>query len=696
MLNSYYLYLPRYTMSTPDIMPQFEPIILVDMRLKSVDAIMEDLSKRDSRFRFIKESYDEFLYGEFGLHQVIRQLKTSISNSPEPDRWPEDLNQRKYPSLLFQENPFNYLWVIFYDIVTTAIYELLNVFDIDITLQQALEVMEDRSRAVVLLEALNEKSKALSPQPAKPFPLNKPVLNPPKEDGYRHPNRLESTNIRVLCIQPGPKESPIQCSLEERNLDNDIIEEALSYVWGKPLFDKAIDIDGSSFDITTKLNDILRSLRHEDVTRKIWIDAICINQSDLEEKSHQVRLMRDIYSKAQKTSIWLGDWPTEQMITESDFVRDPLNVVATVPEGFGNSVDQYDIASILDEYLKCQTDISAWDEKQLSLGTMLMRCVNIILMHEWWERVWTIQEAALPPNEPIIHLRGYQFPFGTLISAMDAAAKIDDEWKSIPDTFITANRDNDMYIAFVSQIIHWRERQIYDNLFLLMLRPEKRKQVHLSNPQDRLFQFVLRAADSYRATDPRDKIFALESLLIRSIGRLMNVDYNESTDAVFKRATARGWNQSAGAAICCYKLSVEQYNSLDDGALGPSWVHDLACSDAITPHRFILRIKDRGPPICGVSREQTKCFATPRSLFCSGVSISTVYYKERFPDLREGGVKIYTQFTSRFLEQAGRKILRLERQMQDTTRDITARRTGDSGPSINTETERLSKDCHIS
>ncbi|OTA95277.1 hypothetical protein M434DRAFT_28962 [Hypoxylon sp. CO27-5] len=537
-------------------------IALVFMQSKPVGPILEDLFERDSRFLFIKMSFDEFLYGKFGQG---------------PDEMHVDLTPRRYRSA-YEDDFYLYLDILLHDIVNTAIYELLNVFDIDITPEQALETDHSSKGNIALLEALYEESKNLVPQPAKTIPLDHPTPSSQAGHDYQYQKRLGPSNIRVLRIQPGLKESPIECQLEECSLISDRVEEALSYVWGEPIFNKTIKIDGSSFRITTNLNNILHSLRHRDVARTIWIDAVCINQSDMEEKVHQVRLMRDIYSKGHKTSIWLGHWPQEQMIPELNLMDDPTNVLAPAPEGFGGVLmDQYDLVSILEKILEYQTD-SAWDEKRLALSIMLIRCVNIIKMHKWWERVWTIQEAALPQNEPIIYFRDYSFSLSTMISAMDAVARIDEMSDPLPDFPGPPLTIYTMHIALLSQILHWRAKR-GNEPFLRFLRPETQTEMHISNPQDRLFPLLLRAVNAYRATDPRDKIFALESLLIRSAGLLINVDYNESTEAVFRRITARCLNQLWEDHISLYKLLVEQQNSLGNNPLGPSWVHDFAYSD---------------------------------------------------------------------------------------------------------------------
>ena len=59
--------------------------------------------------------------------------------------------------------------------------------------------------------------------------------------------------------------------------------------------------------VTETLHIPLLGLRHTSQARTLWIDQICINQTDLQERSEQVRIMRQIYSKAQLVILWLGE-----------------------------------------------------------------------------------------------------------------------------------------------------------------------------------------------------------------------------------------------------------------------------------------------------------------------------------------------------------------------------------------------------
>ncbi|KAH8820736.1 heterokaryon incompatibility protein-domain-containing protein [Xylogone sp. PMI_703] len=80
----------------------------------------------------------------------------------------------------------------------------------------------------------------------------------------------------------------------------------LSYEWKENLGFTSILCDGVDVSVTRNLSTALGALRLNDRPRFLWVDAICINQNDLEEKSKQIPLMRDIYASAKSVLLWLG------------------------------------------------------------------------------------------------------------------------------------------------------------------------------------------------------------------------------------------------------------------------------------------------------------------------------------------------------------------------------------------------------
>ena len=81
--------------------------------------------------------------------------------------------------------------------------------------------------------------------------------------------------------------------------------EALSYIWGDLAHPNSMVVDGKDLRITRNLSCARLQLRRADRPRELWIDALCINQSNAEEKTQQVRKMHRIYSLASRVIIWL-------------------------------------------------------------------------------------------------------------------------------------------------------------------------------------------------------------------------------------------------------------------------------------------------------------------------------------------------------------------------------------------------------
>ncbi|KAK2480511.1 hypothetical protein H9L39_06150 [Fusarium oxysporum f. sp. albedinis] len=77
-------------------------------------------------------------------------------------------------------------------------------------------------------------------------------------------------------------------------------------MWGNPSVTQPITVDDDkTFPATLSLQTALRHLRLQDGVRRLWVDAVCINQSDNNERSRQVALMKGIYSKAGTVRVWI-------------------------------------------------------------------------------------------------------------------------------------------------------------------------------------------------------------------------------------------------------------------------------------------------------------------------------------------------------------------------------------------------------
>ena len=110
------------------------------------------------------------------------------------------------------------------------------------------------------------------------------------------PLRTGNHQIRLTTIAAGRNDGPIQCSLNHEILGDE--HTCLSYAWGDELPLREIYINGKPATVRQNLWNFLHTARRYKFSRKIWIDAICIDQANTSEKNHQVRLMSKIYSQA--------------------------------------------------------------------------------------------------------------------------------------------------------------------------------------------------------------------------------------------------------------------------------------------------------------------------------------------------------------------------------------------------------------
>lgn len=188
-----------------------------------------------------------------------------------------------------------------------------------------------------------------------------------------HSLNAAARQIRLLTLEPGELEEPIVCHLSRHSLD-DIADpgqqyNALSYTWGGSSHHQSIILEGHNKAVTDNLFNALKQLRRHAGDASIWIDALCINQDDIQERNEQVAMMDSIYKSAKKVLIWLGDANESQPIVSSNHKWD----------------------------LNCQADFTA--------ATQNTRPV-------WWQRAWTLQEYVLANSQP-------RLCFGRCIHSVD-------------------------------------------------------------------------------------------------------------------------------------------------------------------------------------------------------------------------------------------------------------------------------------
>ncbi|KAK5630983.1 hypothetical protein RRF57_006698 [Xylaria bambusicola] len=293
-----------------------------------------------------------------------------------------------------------------------------------------------------------------------------------------------SSFTRLMCLSPGTGTNTLECTLITVDIANSPLEyEALSYVWGTEEAQQPIKCDGYDIPMTLNLEHALLALRHPTLPRPLWVDAICINQQDMDERARQVAYMRLVYQYANRVVVWLGP---ETAVTKRGLTRARelceyrAMLLPTAREG--NSLQSasqqtnMQIDRILLESLIAETG-SAEAARQ-SINDLVQ-----LLETTYFERVWCIQEVVAS-KECICQSGNIDFNFYDLLSLTALINELRGPQKPYSP------------LRFWSQVYQQRTRE---------WKPYALK---VESSIGSMLQ-VLMNMRNFQATDPRDRLFAI-------------------------------------------------------------------------------------------------------------------------------------------------------------------------------------------
>ncbi|KAL1592617.1 hypothetical protein SLS60_011033 [Paraconiothyrium brasiliense] len=278
--------------------------------------------------------------------------------------------------------------------------------------------------------------------------------------------------IRLLEIKPGYAMNTIECEFSYVKIQAGEDYVALSYTWGQAAPSVPILVNGTLTTVTDNLYLALLYLRKGEI-RKVWVDALCINQGNLAERSIQVSQMDRIYRSASMVYVWLGE---SNELTERAFAE---LYDMTQHIGWDNIIPA--------EYFDTNLMHSKW------------RAISEILYRPWFRRVWVIQELLCARHA--LFVCGKDFleasNFLTIISSMSAANVLREIMSFHPNKSELVDGPMNAAIrqlAFLVQALNQTVRPFTMRKFR-------------GNTLDYLAE--TRYAE---ATDPRDKVYGILSL----------------------------------------------------------------------------------------------------------------------------------------------------------------------------------------
>lgn len=294
---------------------------------------------------------------------------------------------------------------------------------------------------------------------------------------------LAASEIRFFELLPRTNGSEITGSFHSTRLSSSLDYVALSYTWGDSASAYNIRLDsGKSIAVRKNLWNFLRQ-QSGIITRPVlfWIDAICINQSDVHERNHQVSLMKEIYANATEVIIWLGDAANNSDLAVDFISGQAQRTLRTRGPGY----------------------YPVWNRE-------VGKALRALCERRYWRRMWIIQE--------VLHAKKLAVWCGSKSFDWSHIESLYLKLKTLEDTNWFAHHEFHMNVMqSAAAVIVW-QRAHYR---------------HPDTPSPRL-QTLIEIFRDWQCADVRDKVFALAGMA--ESGTKITPDYGLSTIDVYFRA----------------------------------------------------------------------------------------------------------------------------------------------------------------
>jgi hypothetical protein len=362
--------------------------------------------------------------------------------------------------------------------------------------------------------------------------------------------------IRLLDLHPAyEKQAEIRCRIRDANLDDRPSYKALSYVWGNPDVTLPIIVNAGTYHVTQNCHAALQRLRNTDRSC-VWVDAVCINQEDDQEKSAQIPLMREIYSMAEEVIIWLGksksDWkPSDDM--DEDLAFELIKQLSR----FGQVIE--DLNSFIDV---SRSTNEAEEEFQRKRWQALAN----LFYHPWFQRLWTYQEVVVSSRATVLGLfRSIKWrEFGIAAETIQRHADKDIEWALEISRYPSIQ-------GLSSWVTYCEGAMVMPRLLAGRLYDTQKKRLSTMSIVD-----ILQTTRRYLCVDPRDRIFAIHGLSDDATSVDFFPDYAQTVSQVYTRCTLSIIKATRSLSpLCLTGLQSDPYiPSAYQSLAFPSWVVD--------------------------------------------------------------------------------------------------------------------------
>jgi hypothetical protein len=377
--------------------------------------------------------------------------------------------------------------------------------------------------------------------------------NPHEVHRYEPLDKSVKSSFRLATLLPGLLHSQPRVTLSNSTLENQSVSyEALSYVWGDQSSRRTINLDGSDFEVTESLYHALNHVRSRWRPRVLWIDAICIDQTNIQERNHQVASMAEIYESCQRVIVWLGD-EHEKTGFLATFIGD---VIQDMKERLPDGKDLLTSRGISNLY---------HDEMRAEFIDVIFRADRIagwrsffrILGSRWWERAWVVQEFATAPDA-IFCVGRFSFDWMSICALL---IFLDTGRRSPRISHLRLDENNPGLVE--------KAMSVYFNRLTWQHKRLNQSSQESSSQSASYFLTLLHDQCARHCGDSRDKVYSILSMAGPEIQQELHPDYSKSARSVYIATVKAYINAFKNLNI----LGCNTYVPFSDSGY-PSWCPD--------------------------------------------------------------------------------------------------------------------------
>jgi hypothetical protein len=388
---------------------------------------------------------------------------------------------------------------------------------------------------------------------------------------YRYSPLAGIRNCRMLRLDLNENRDSLIGELLEYAIDQDPPYSCISYTWGIADATQSIEIKGQRLSITDTVYNLLRLIRayqRSTVPELLWIDSICINQEDIDERSQQVQHMKEIYSKAKLVHVYLGE--------EADGSNDIPKLYGTIIDVYGKLCEK-NVSSQIGGVMEFPPLRELESIGLPNVHAPIWETHRAFLRRPWFRRKWILQEVVLARN-----LLFFCGPWACRGDVMVASwyISIVAQLPLVVDESGTAMGQDLPEGCAVAQILLM--------LDLGLVSDQK--------PKGHCLIDLLQRSRQGLASNPRDHVYSLLGLTSDTYRAKITIDYKESLADTYRRVAKTIVDQGDGIKLL---YSIHGLDSdLDLPSWAPDWSRQGTPFFSLAPIPIGLAATEDAPHVC--------------------------------------------------------------------------------------------------